>query len=236
MLLLFSDFGHDVPKINCGIKGIWFTWNIQPLKGINMLKNILLSFIPLFVAVDAIGVMPMFVGLTAELDEKAKTRVVVQSMLTAACLAIAFVLGGRLLFRWLGISIGDFMIAGGAILFSLAIIDLVNPTKKRRAPEPDLGVVPLGTPLIAGPAVLTISMLIVSEYGLIATMIALLGNILIAGLILRGSILLTRVLGASGAKALSKITSLLLAAIAVMLIRKGFEEFLRGLSILPVLE
>lgn len=201
-----------------------------------MLKDILLSFIPLFIAVDAIGVMPMFVGLTSELEQKAKTRIIVQSMLTAACLAVGFVLGGKLLFRWLEITIGDFMIAGGAILFSLAIIDLVNPTKKRRAPEQDLGVVPLGTPLIAGPAVLTTSMLIVSEYGLIATMISLLGNILVAGLILRGSIFLTRILGAAGSKALSKITSLLLAAIAVMLVRKGFEEFLRGLSTLPALE
>ena len=92
-----------------------------------MLKDILLSFIPLFIAVDAIGVMPMFVGLTSELEQKAKTRIIVQSMLTAACLAVGFVLGGKLLFRWLGITIGDFMIAGGAILFSLAIIDLVNP-------------------------------------------------------------------------------------------------------------
>jgi multiple antibiotic resistance protein len=90
----------------------------------------------------------------------------------------------------------------------------------------------LGTPLIAGPAVLTTSMLIVSEYGLIATMISLLSNILVAGLILRGSIILTRVLGAAGSKALSKITSLLLAAIAVMLIRKGFEEFLGGFTLL----
>ena len=201
-----------------------------------MLKNILLSFIPLFIAVDAIGVMPMFVGLTTELEQKAKTRIIVQSMLTAACLAVGFVLGGKLLFRWLGITVGDFMIAGGAILFSLAIIDLVNPTKKRRTPEQDLGVVPLGTPLIAGPAVLTTSMLIVSEYGLIATMISLLGNILVAGLILRGSIFLTKILGAAGSKALSKITSLLLAAIAVMLVRKGFEEFLRGLSTLPALK
>jgi multiple antibiotic resistance protein len=149
---------------------------------------------------------------------------------------VGFVLSGKLLFRWLGITIGDFMIANGARLFSLAIIDLVNPTKKRRVPEQDPGVVPLGTPLIAGPAVLTTSMLIVLEYGLIATMISLLGKILVAGLILRGSIFLTRIIGAAGSEALSKIISLLLAAIAVMLVRKGFEEFLRDLSMLPALE
>jgi len=197
-----------------------------------MLKDILLSFIPLFVAVDAIGVIPIFVALTNELEQKEKTRIILQSMLTAASLAIGFVLVGKLLFRWLGITIGDFMIAGGAILFSLAIIDLVSPTKKRRTPDQNLGVVPLGTPLIAGPAVLTTSMLIVSQYGLVATMISLLVNILAAGLILRCSVILTRVLGGAGSKALSKIMSLLLAAIAVMLVRKGVEEFLKGYTII----
>jgi multiple antibiotic resistance protein len=201
-----------------------------------MLKNILLSFIPLFVAVDAIGVLPMFVALTNEFEQKEKTRIILQSMLTAASLAIGFVLIGKLLFRWLGITIGDFMIAGGAILFSLAIIDLVNPTKKRRTPDQNLGVVPLGTPLIAGPAVLTTSMLIVSEYGLFATMISLLVNILIAGLILRSSVILTKVLGEAGSKALSKIMSLLLAAIAVMLVRKGIGQLLGGYSLLQTVE
>ena len=201
-----------------------------------MLKNVLLSFIPLFVAVDAIGVLPMFVALTNEFEQKEKTRIILQSMLTAACLAIGFVLGGKLLFQWLGITIGDFMIAGGAILFSLAIIDLVSPTKKRRAPEQNLGVVPLGTPLIAGPAVLTTSMLIVSQYGMFATMISLLTNIIAAGLILRGSVILTKVLGEAGSKALSKIMSLLLAAIAVMLMRKGVEQYLAGYAILQALE
>jgi len=201
-----------------------------------MLKNILLSLIPIFVAVDAIGVLPMFVALTTELKKEEKTRIILQSMVTAMCLAVGFVLVGNLLFKWLGITIGDFMIAGGAILFSLAIIDLINPAKKRRAPDQNLGVVPLGTPLIAGPAVLTTSMLIVSEYGLFATMISLLTNILAAGLILRSSDILTRVLGEAGSKALSKIMSLLLAAIAVMLMRKDFGEFLKGYAILQTLE
>ena len=201
-----------------------------------MLKNVLLSLIPLFVAVDAIGVLPMFVALTTELKKEEKTRIILQSMVTAMCLAVGFVLVGNLLFKWLGITIGDFMIAGGAILFSLAIIDLINPAKKRRAPDQNLGVVPLGTPLIAGPAVLTTSMLIVSEYGLFATMISLLMNILVAGLILRGSDILTRVLGEAGSKALSKIMSLLLAAIAVMLMRKGFGELIKDYVIIQAPE
>jgi multiple antibiotic resistance protein len=191
-----------------------------------MLTNILLSFIPLFVAVDAIGVLPLFVSLTTGLEQKEKTRIIMQSMLTAACLAVGFVLIGKLVFKLLGITMGDFMVAGGAILFCLAIIDIINPTKKRRIPSRELGVVPLGTPLIVGPAVLTTSMVIITQYGLYPTIVSVLANILVAGAIFRVSSVLIGVLGETGAKALSKITSLLLGAIAVMLIRKGLEQLL----------
>ena len=191
-----------------------------------MLQNILLAFIPIFVAVDAIGVLPIFVSLTEGLEQKTQTKVIVQSMFTAAGLAIGFVLVGKLIFKFLGITMGDFMIAGGAILFCLAIIDIVSATKERRIPGPELGVVPLGTPLIAGPAVLTTSMLVVSQHGVVPTVVSVVANILLAGLLLRLSSSLMRFLGTAGTKALSKITSLLLAAIAVMLIRRGLELFL----------
>jgi len=191
-----------------------------------MLQNILLSFIPLFVAVDAIGVLPIFVSLTEGLDQRARTKVILQSMCTATGLAIGFVLVGKLVFKFLGITMGDFMIAGGAILFCLAIIDMVSSTKERRNPGPELGAVPLGTPLIAGPAVLTTSMLVVSQYGIVPTVVSIVANILLAGLLFKLSSWLMSFLGEAGSKALSKITSLLLAAIAVMLMRKGLELFL----------
>jgi len=192
-----------------------------------MIKNILLSFIPIFVAVDAIGVLPIFVSLTEGLESKTKTRIIVQSMLTASALAIGFILLGKGVFRVLGITIGDFMIAGGAILFCLAISDVLNPIKERRRPDANLGAVPLGTPLIVGPAVLTTSMVIISEYGFWPTVISVLLNIALAGLIFASSGSFMRVIGEAGTKALSKIASLLLAAIAVMLIRKGLSGFLQ---------
>jgi multiple antibiotic resistance protein len=192
-----------------------------------MLKNILLSFIPLFVAVDAVGVLPIFVSLTEGIQQKEKTKIIVQSVLTALCLAVGFIFLGKGVFRVLGITIGDFMIAGGAILFCLAITDIINPVKERRIPARELGAVPLGTPLIVGPAVLTTSMVIVSQYGLFATLISVLINILLSGIIFSLSSVLIKVLGEAGSKALSKITSLLLAAIAVMLVRKGLIEFFR---------
>ncbi len=189
-----------------------------------MLKNIVLSFIPIFVAIDAVGVLPIFVSLTEGMEQQQKIKVIVQSIFTAVCLAVGFIFLGKGVFKVLGVTMGDFMVAGGAILFCLAITDIINPVKRRRIPSQELGVVPLGTPLIVGPAVLTTSMVIISQYGLIATLISVLVNILLAGIIFGLSAVVMKVLGEAGSKALSKITSLLLAAIAIMLIRKGILE------------
>jgi len=191
-----------------------------------MIRDIFLSFIPIFVAVDAIGVLPIFVSLTEGIEQHQKTKIIIQSMLTALCLAVGFIFLGKVVFKLLGITIGDFMVAGGAILFSLAVNDIINPVKRRRIPDQELGVVPLGTPLIVGPAVLTTSLVIISQYGLLATLISVSVNILLAGLIFSLSSILIKVLGQAGTKALSKVMSLLLAAIAVMMVRKGILIFL----------
>jgi multiple antibiotic resistance protein len=191
-----------------------------------MIRNILLSFIPLFVAVDAIGVLPIFVSLTEGLKPAQKTRIILQSMVTASMLAIGFIFIGQLVFKLLGITIGDFMVAGGAVLFCIAIIDIISPTKERRMPDANLGAVPLGTPLIVGPAVLATTLLIITEYGLLPTVISVFANIVVAGVIFSGSFWLIKALGEAGTKALSKIMSLLLAAIAVMLMRKGVLLFI----------
>lgn len=186
-----------------------------------MFNNILLAFIPIFVAVDAIGVLPLFVGLTEGADKKEKLKVVSQSMITAMCLAVAFLFLGKAIFNVLGITIGDFMVAGGAILFYIAIKDIMIPGKDSRLNNYELGAVPLGTPLIVGPAVLTTSLIMLNEYGLTVTFISVFVNIILAGLIFTLSDLIIKVLGKAGSRALSKITNLLLAAIAVMMMRKG---------------
>ncbi|MFA5087720.1 MAG: MarC family protein [Candidatus Omnitrophota bacterium] len=191
-----------------------------------MWKDIFLAFIPIFVAVDAIGVLPIFVNLTHGLSKKDKSRIVMQSIWTALCLAVTFIFLGKIIFRLLGITMGDFMVAGGAILFCIAIIDLLRPGKDRRAPEKELGAVPIGTPLIVGPAVLTTSLIIIDQYGLLATLLAVSVNILLAGIIFSWSDILIKSLGQAGSRALSKVMSLLLAAIAIMMIRKGVWHIL----------
>ncbi|MBN2190733.1 MAG: MarC family protein, partial [Candidatus Aureabacteria bacterium] len=160
-------------------------------------------------------------SLTGGINRKERSSIIIQSMVTALCLAIGFIFLGRIVFKSLGITIADFMIAGGSILFCIAIIDILSSEKRRRIPSKEMGAVPIGTPLIVGPAVLTTSLVIIAEYGLWASLISVLVNILLAGFIFSLSDVLIKKLGVAGSKALSKIMALLLASIAVMMIRKG---------------
>ena len=180
------------------------------------------AFIPIFVTVDAIGTIPLYIALVEGLDRKEQEHVIFQSILTALIMSLGFIVLGKLIFRFLGISMGDFMVAGGAILFCISISDLMSSTKhRRRMPASDIGAVPIGTPLIVGPAVLTSCMIVLDQYGLFITIVAVILNILLAGLILLSSERLVKIFGLNGARALSKVMALLLAAIAVMMIRKG---------------
>jgi len=184
-------------------------------------KSLLLSIIPIFVAVDAFGVLPIFVSFTVDLEVPQRRAVVLQSTLTAVSLSLGFVFVGRVVFRLLGITMADFMIAGGIILLCLAVLDIVTTEKERRKPSGGVGIVPLGTPLIAGPAVLTASLIVADQHGLIAAIVSVVINIVFAALVFLSSGVIIRVVGITGTKALSKVTSLFLAAIAIMMIRRG---------------
>lgn len=181
-----------------------------------------LCFVPLFVAVDAVGILPIFISLTDGLDAEKKRTVVIQSFITASLVALAFLAGGPAFLAFLGITVPDFMIAGGILLFAISLNDLFTGEKRQRLVDADsLGAVPIGIPLITGPAVLTTCILLSSVHGKPVTALAAVANIAIAGLIFGFAGPITRWLGQTGSRTASKIASLLLAAIAVMLIRKG---------------
>jgi multiple antibiotic resistance protein len=181
-----------------------------------------LCFVPLFVAVDAFGVLPMFLSLTDGLDSKRLRTVIIQSVLTASSVAVVFILAGPVLLRFLGITVPDFMIAGGFLLLAISLNDLLTGEKRLRETDvSSLGAVPIGIPLITGPAVLTTCILLANTHGKPITAAAVMFNIALAGLIFGFAEPITRRLGRTGSKAISKVASMLLAAIAVMLMRKG---------------
>lgn len=186
-----------------------------------------LCFVPLFVAVDAVGVMPIFLSLTQGMDRDKVRQAIYRSVATATVVALAFLVLGTAILDLLGITVADFMVAGGILLFVLAIGDLLaNEKLQRQVDANSLGAVPLGVPLITGPAVLTTSMLLLNQYGAAWTAAAIIANILIAGTVFFFASTIGRVLGQVGEKIISKIAMLLLAAIGVMMVRKGVEAFI----------
>ena len=186
------------------------------------MKDFWLCFVPIFVAVDAIGVLPMFISFTQEIDLGRKRIIIWQSVVTASIVALVFLFVGTSLMKILGITIADFMVAGGILLFIISITDLITNEKIQRKLDPEsLGAVPLGVPLIAGPALLTTSILQLNEHGFLTTTLAVISNILIAGIVFMFSESINRFLGKAGSKIASKIASLLLASIGVMIVRKG---------------
>jgi len=181
-----------------------------------------LCFVPLFVAVDAVGSLPLLLAFTEKMEKSRLRIVIIQSVVTASIVALVFLIFGPVLLRFLGITVSDFMIAGGILLLAVSLSDILTGEKnKEHIDSESLGAVPIGVPLITGPAVLTTGILLAELYGIALTAIAVIVNIGLAGLIFMFARSITRVMGGMGTKALSKIASLLLSAIAVMLIRKG---------------
>jgi multiple antibiotic resistance protein len=190
-----------------------------------IIYKFLLVFIPVFVAIDIIGILPLFLSLIENIRGEGRTGVVRQSVLTALIVGMGFLFLGRPLFNFLGITGADFKIAGGIILLVLAVTDLLFPGKSRLTFSPEVGIVPIGTPLIVGPAVLTTLVLMVDIYGYFLTCISLVINLVLVWLVLTFSEKIYSILGSGGTRAFGKVLSLLLAAIAVMMIRVGISEF-----------
>jgi len=181
-----------------------------------------LAFTAIFVALDVVGVLPMYLGMTAGLSKKQRARVVNTSMLVALGVALFFIATGLATFRFLGIEIYDFRIAGGIVLLILALSDLAGgPDFAHGKASGSTGIVPLGVPLITGPGVLMQLILLVGSYGYAVTLAALFANYLLAWGILRKSEWITRLIGKDGTVVVSKIAALLLAAIAISMIRTG---------------
>jgi multiple antibiotic resistance protein len=169
----------------------------------------------------------------------------------AAATGVLFVFLGQATLRFLGVRFEDFQIAGGVLLAILAIIDLLIPGKPAVEqgtldPAERVGIVPLAVPLIVGPATMTTSLLLVNTYsekyntlvgapwgqGIVACMVcaALLINIGILLLAMWHSGRLAAVLGRSTMAVINKIVMILLAAIAVSLVRQGVVSIIRNPS------
>lgn len=196
---------------------------------IRILQEFGLTFVPLFVAMDAIGVLPILVPLTQDMKAKERSRIVRLAVITALGLGLGFVAIGKGIFLFLGIEVSDFLVAGGLILFLLAAKDLITGKMMEAQASVGadmLGVVPLGTPLVVGPAVLTTLLILVDLHHIVIVIVSFIINLAIAWLLFSQANRVVAFLGQGGVRATSKIVSLFLAAIAIKMIRQGIMEVL----------
>ena len=190
------------------------------------MRDALTAFVALLVAVDILGVLPVYLSLTADLSFEERGKLPRESTLTATAIGVGFLLVGQAIFPVLGVSVGDFQVAGGILLVVISLHDLLNPGKILRRPAASVGVVPIGTPMIVGPAVLTTLLILVQSHGYLITALAFGVNMAIAFLVLRYAVNLARLLGEGGSRAVGKVASVFLAAFGVSLVRRGLPGFL----------
>jgi multiple antibiotic resistance protein len=192
----------------------------------NIIKALPHTFIPIFVAIDVFAILPLFISLTVGIPDS-RRLVIRDSIFTAVIVGLFFVALGEAIFNILGITPDDFKIAGGLVLLIFAILEIMRHEEKRRKPMGRVGVVPIGVPLIVGPAVLTTLLVLVDHYGIIPTIVSFILNLFIVWFFFSEAERIINFFGKGGIIAISKVMALLLASIAVMMIRLGITNFIR---------
>ncbi len=185
-------------------------------------------FLPLFVAIDPLGVFPVFVQITSGLSPGKRNRVLALSVLTAGIVGLLFIPLGPLILNSLGLKNADFQIAGGLLILLVALRDIVMNQKIFQGKDlRGVGVVPIGIPLLVGPAVLTTLLLLGDRFSPSAVALGLILNLLVAWGVFAQSTRLIQWMGPTGSLVVSKLAALLLSAYAVMMIRVGFSSLLK---------
>jgi len=204
------------------------------------LQEFFLVFVPLLVAIDVFGTLPMFLSITEGESERAKRSISGEASITAMVVGTGFLFGGQAIMRFLGITINDFRVAGGIVLLCFAVYDLLFSHLQRSISEQSaayelegggkrsLAIVPLGVPLVVGPAALTALLLLAAEYGPFVTVLAFAVNILLVYFFFAYSGVILRRIPKPVMRALSKVVALFLAAIAVMMVRTGLTMMAKG--------
>lgn len=181
------------------------------------------TFIPLFIAVDTFGNLPIIITLSEGLTKKQHHRMINIGIGTATVVGVIFLFFGQLILNAMGIPVGAFTISGGLILLILSLRYILQGRSIEGDKQEMMAVVPIGTPLVVGPATITTLLLLAIDYPLYVIMISLALNLIISWVVFILSNRIAGFLGKGGIRALSQIFNLLLAAIAVNMIFRGLQ-------------
>jgi multiple antibiotic resistance protein len=187
------------------------------------LESFTLTFVPLLIAIDVLGNVPIVVSLSEGMSHRERRRMIHIAVITAAVLGLAFLFFGRFILDVIGISLGSFAIAGGGLLLVLSIKYMITGRWVETVKEEMVAVVPIGTPLTAGPATITTLLLLGTQFPLYMVLLSFALNLLIVWIVFMLSSQVVGFLGQGGLRAISGIFNLLLAAIGVNMIFRGLD-------------
>jgi len=190
----------------------------------DIIRELALTFVPLFVSLDPVGNLPIFLAFTQEGTARHRKKTANLAILTGLGVGLLFVAVGKAIFSLLAIEVTDFLVAGGIILLVLAIRYLITGKSLDIGDvsvSETIGVVPLGTPLMVGPAVLAALLLLMGQHHVAIVLFSFILNLAIQWALFRQANRIVAFLGRTGVSAISKVIMLLLAAIAVKMIREG---------------
>ncbi len=192
------------------------------------LQSLVLTFIPLFIVTDAFGSLPYVIEVTEGLPPKQQYRIIHTATVTAALVGLIFLFFGRAILSVMSISVGSFATACGIVLMVFSLRYLLTGHTVEMVNDELTAISPLGTPLLAGPALITTLLLLSLQYSVYVVLISFALNLLIAWGIYLGKKTLVSFLGQGGLKGIGNVFNLLLAAIAASLI-------IRGLTLLGII-
>ncbi len=186
-------------------------------------EDLIRSTIALFVIIDPIGSVPLFIIITHKMEREQRVSITKTAIITAAVLLFIFAVAGTQILSVFGITISSFMVAGGVLLFIVAI-ELLTHGEWRfggAGAQGETGVVPLAFPLLAGPGAITAVIISFQTTGLVVTAVSILIVIGLTYIILRYVDIIYRILGKRGSIIVTRVFAVLIAAIAVQFIVNG---------------
>ncbi len=189
----------------------------------DLLQSFIWTFVPLFIVIDALGTLPFLISLSEGMSSPERHRMVHLATVTAAVVGLVFLFLGQFILRVLDISVGSFAIAGGIILLVLSIKYMTTGRMVETIKEEMVAVVPIGTPLTVGPATITTLLLLATQFPLYIVLISFALNMVLTWVIFLSSNQIIRFMGKGGLQAVSRVFSLLLAAIAVSMMIHGLN-------------
>jgi len=193
---------------------------------LDFISDLFKGIIALFIIVDPLGNIPIFIGLTENVPDAQKKKVFNTATLVGVILLLVFAFTGQEILTIFGLSIYSFEVAGGILLLIIAIRILISGTRETTESSPEsLGAVPIAIPLLVGPGAITTTIFNLQAYGTETAILAVLIVLSLTWIILRFINGIYRVLGKTGSIVIARVMALLIAAIAVQYILTGVTHF-----------